>query len=121
MGNTFVLAIWVSHISLLSIASKLTCDREGLSPYADVMVDDLHMKQRYDVSLHLKVPALESNFELGNFMTSLTFTTLSNVTLGTVRRPVSSVIVCGYQTLIIWQRPSLFRPNPGYPSESPVL
>ncbi|KAH6916870.1 hypothetical protein BKA70DRAFT_1555472 [Coprinopsis sp. MPI-PUGE-AT-0042] len=64
---------------------------EGVSPYADILVQDLHVKQRYDVSLHLKVPALESNLELGNFMTSLTFTTMSNVTLGTVRRPAIAV------------------------------
>lgn len=45
-------------------------------------------QQRYDISLHLTVPATESNYALGNFMTSLTLSTSSNKTLTSIRRPV---------------------------------
>ncbi|KAJ6621590.1 hypothetical protein B0H10DRAFT_2016555 [Mycena sp. CBHHK59/15] len=44
-------------------------------------------QQRYDISLHLQVPNIESNYALGNFMTALTLSTRSNKTLVSIRRP----------------------------------
>ena len=40
------------------------------------------------MSLHLVIPPSDSNYDLGNFMASLTLATPSNKTLATVRRPV---------------------------------
>ncbi|EAU92690.1 hypothetical protein CC1G_01735 [Coprinopsis cinerea okayama7 len=64
---------------------------DGVTPYAQISIHNLHSQQRYDVSLHLKVPATESNFQLGNFMTTLTLTTMNNATLATVRRPAIAI------------------------------
>ncbi|OCH96036.1 hypothetical protein OBBRIDRAFT_702409, partial [Obba rivulosa] len=60
---------------------------DGLPPYAEVYLPNLRAQQPYDISAHLVVPASESNVVLGNFMTSLTLSTLSNQTLVSVRRP----------------------------------
>jgi hypothetical protein len=60
-----------------------------VSPYASVSLPTLVPLQRYDISLRLTIPATETNYALGNFMTSLTLTTPSNKTLASVRRPVS--------------------------------
>jgi hypothetical protein len=59
-----------------------------MPPYAEVNLPKLVTGQPYDISLHLVIPACESNFALGNFMTTLTLSTLANETLTTVRRPV---------------------------------
>ncbi|KAL4070817.1 putative adipose-regulatory protein-domain-containing protein [Scleroderma citrinum] len=60
---------------------------DGTPPYAEVSLPQLSASQPYDISLHLVIPASDSNFELGNFMASLTLATPSNRTLATVRRP----------------------------------
>ncbi|KAG6832285.1 hypothetical protein H0H92_003518 [Tricholoma furcatifolium] len=62
---------------------------DGSPPHAMITILDLIPQQRYDISVHLSIPAIESNFALGNFMTSLTMSTPSNKTLASVRRPVS--------------------------------
>jgi Putative adipose-regulatory protein (Seipin) len=64
-------------------------DSDGVSPYAIVPLPTLVSQQHYDISLRMTIPATESNYALGNFMTSLTLTTPSNKTLTSVRRPVS--------------------------------
>lgn len=60
---------------------------DGAPPYALTLVPPLVAQQRYDVFVHLTIPAIESNFALGNFMTTLTLSTTSNKTLTSVRRP----------------------------------
>lgn len=62
---------------------------DGSPPYALSALPLLVPQQRYDVSVHLSIPAVESNYALGNFMTTLTLSTTSNKTLTSVRRPVS--------------------------------
>ncbi|EIM92147.1 uncharacterized protein STEHIDRAFT_47497 [Stereum hirsutum FP-91666 SS1] len=60
---------------------------DGGLPWADASLPYLSASQPYDVSLHLLVPTTQSNYDLGNFMTSLTLSTTSNKTLTSVRRP----------------------------------
>lgn len=64
---------------------------DGRPPYALVSLPKLVSQQPYDVSLHLTIPATDSNYALGNFMTTLTISTPSNQTLASVRRPVSQL------------------------------
>jgi len=64
---------------------------DGLVPYAETQLASFNPAQPYDVSLHLVVPATQSNYDLGNFMTILTLTDSANRTLATVRKPVSSL------------------------------
>ncbi|KAJ2919290.1 hypothetical protein MD484_g1146, partial [Candolleomyces efflorescens] len=64
---------------------------DGIPPNAQLVVPSLHSQQQYDVSLHLVVPASESNLALGNFMASLTLSTANNKTLANVRRPAVAV------------------------------
>lgn len=64
------------------------CCSDGIPPYAEFSLPQLSASQPYDVSLHLVIPASDSNYDLGNFMASLTLATPSNKTLATVRRPV---------------------------------
>ncbi|KAF7339590.1 hypothetical protein MSAN_02173500 [Mycena sanguinolenta] len=56
-------------------------------PYAQAELPPLVAYQRYDISLHLQVPNLDSTYTLGNFMTTLTLSTRSNKTLSSIRRP----------------------------------
>jgi len=75
-----------------SLAYLLNCrERDGQSPYATVDLPKLVAYQRYNIFLDLIVPYTESNVKLGNFMTSLTLTTLNNETVAFTRRPVSPV------------------------------
>ncbi|TFY77636.1 hypothetical protein EWM64_g6377 [Hericium alpestre] len=60
---------------------------EGRPPFADVVLPSLSTSQPYDISLDLVVPATDTNYNLGNFMTTLTLATPSNRTLATIRRP----------------------------------
>jgi len=69
--------------------SLITLPRDGQPPYARASLPPLVPHQRYDISVQFIIPAVESNFALGNFMTSLTLTTPSNQTLTSVRQPVS--------------------------------
>jgi len=61
---------------------------DGIPPYAEFALPTLVAQQRYDISLHLVIPATESNFALGNFMATLKLATTSNETLSVIRRPV---------------------------------
>ena len=68
------------------------CFSDGLPPYAEVSLPLLVSQQAYGIALHLSIPATESNFALGNFMTTLTLSTTSNKTLTSIRRPVSIIL-----------------------------
>jgi hypothetical protein len=67
---------------------------DGLSPYAETQLASFNPTQPYDISLHLVVPTSSSNYDLGNFMTTLTLTGPSNRVLTTVRKPVSLALIC---------------------------
>lgn len=67
---------------------------DGLPPYAETQLASFNPTQPYDISLHLVVPTSPSNYDLGNFMTTLTLTGPSNRVLTTVRKPVSQVLIC---------------------------
>ncbi|EPQ60528.1 hypothetical protein GLOTRDRAFT_68241 [Gloeophyllum trabeum ATCC 11539] len=60
---------------------------DGPVPYAETALPPLVPLQPYDISLRLVVPATESNYALGNFMSSLRLTSPANETLTSVRRP----------------------------------
>ncbi|KAG5726131.1 hypothetical protein E4T56_gene2505 [Termitomyces sp. T112] len=75
---------------------------DGSPPYALSTLPPLVPQQRYDVSVHLSIPAVESNYALGNFMTTLTLSTTSNNTLSSVRRPA----------IVFPPRTSFFRRKP---------
>lgn len=72
----------------INLSNRFGC-RDGMSPYAEVRLPSLVLQQPYNILLHVSVPATESNFALGNFMTTLTLSTPSNKTLASIRRPVS--------------------------------
>jgi hypothetical protein len=75
---------WILYVDFIAF------DRvsDGISPYAQVPLPALVAEQQYDITLMLEIPATESNYALGNFMTSLTLTTASNKTLSSIRKPV---------------------------------
>ncbi|ESK98056.1 adipose-regulatory protein [Moniliophthora roreri MCA 2997] len=60
---------------------------DGIQPNARTSLPTLVARQPYDVSLHLVVPAIESNFELGNFMASLIMLSTTNKTIESARKP----------------------------------
>ncbi|KAJ7071169.1 hypothetical protein C8F01DRAFT_1109398 [Mycena amicta] len=60
---------------------------DGLAPNARAHLPTLVSQQRYDISLDLQVPNVDTNFALGNFMAGLTLSTRSNKTIVSVRRP----------------------------------
>lgn len=62
---------------------------DALNPFAIEQLPSIMANQPYDISLHLVLPATESNFALGNFMATLKFTTAYNESITTVRRSVS--------------------------------
>ncbi|KAF8577892.1 hypothetical protein K439DRAFT_1363629 [Ramaria rubella] len=64
---------------------------DGLTPFASSQLPPIMADQPYDIILHLVLPATESNFALGNFMTTLKLTTAYNESLITIRR--STVLV----------------------------
>ncbi|CAK5264588.1 unnamed protein product [Mycena citricolor] len=72
---------------------------DGLPPYADVQLPSLVAKQRYDFYLDLQVPAVESNYALGNFMVNFSLLTRGNHTLVSVRKPA----------IVVSPQPRLFR------------
>lgn len=95
------------------------CCSDGIPPYAEFSLHQLSVNQPYDVSLHLVIPAYDSNFDLGNFMASLTLATSSNKTLATVRRPVCILAVtfmCLFshilQAIVLPQRKRYLFPSP---------
>ena len=69
-------------------ALDLHSPRSGSTPFASVELPWLDTWQPYDIYLHVSVPATESNYALGNFMTVLTISTMNNETLTTVSKPV---------------------------------
>ncbi|KAI0286922.1 putative adipose-regulatory protein-domain-containing protein [Russula aff. rugulosa BPL654] len=60
---------------------------DGLVPYAETQLASFNPAQPYDISLHLVVPAAQSNYDLGNFMTTLILSDPSSRILTTVRKP----------------------------------
>jgi len=56
-------------------------------PYAHVSLPSLPTKQPFDISLYLLVPTSESNYALGNFMTTLRVYSPNNETLASSRIP----------------------------------
>ncbi|KAF7985312.1 hypothetical protein HWV62_6491 [Athelia sp. TMB] len=78
---------------------------DGVPPYAEVQLPRLASHQAYNIYLHLTVPATESNFALGNFMTQLTLATPSNQTLAFTRRP-AIVPLPRSTSWIDWSRPT---------------
>ncbi|KAG9314244.1 putative adipose-regulatory protein-domain-containing protein [Chiua virens] len=60
---------------------------DGFPPYAELSLPPLSTTQPYDVSLQLVLPASDSNFALGNFMITLSFSTAYNKTLVTASKP----------------------------------
>jgi len=75
---------------------------DGLVPYAETQLASFNPAQPYDISLHLVVPATQSNYDLGNFMTILTLTDSANRTLATVRKPAIILPSSSY----LWSNPS---------------
>jgi hypothetical protein len=84
--------------------------RDGVTPYADLRLN-VAANQPYDVSLHLVVPTVPSNYDLGNFMTSLHVSTPSNRTVVHVRRPVRSLVHAMRSWMIEFSRPSYCLPR----------
>ncbi|VDC01891.1 unnamed protein product [Peniophora sp. CBMAI 1063] len=60
---------------------------DGTPPYAQTPLPAMSSIEPYDVILHLTLPATSANYELGNFMASLTLTTNKNRTVTNVRKP----------------------------------
>ncbi|KAK7694793.1 hypothetical protein QCA50_001981 [Cerrena zonata] len=60
---------------------------DGPPPYAVIHLPNMLAQQPYDISLHLVVPSTDTNYALGNFMSTLTLFTPANNTLATIRRP----------------------------------
>ncbi|KAH7104217.1 hypothetical protein BKA62DRAFT_693896 [Auriculariales sp. MPI-PUGE-AT-0066] len=56
-------------------------------PHADAFLASLVQDQVYSVSIEMLVSASAANFALGNFMTSLVLTTVTNLTVASVSRP----------------------------------
>jgi hypothetical protein len=65
---------------------------DGLAPYAETQLASFNPAQPYDISLHLVVPAARSNYDIGNFMTTLILSDPSSRILTTVRKPVSPLL-----------------------------
>lgn len=94
----------------LSIISFCRCPdwfwSDGVPPYAQLILPSLVPTQRYDVSVNLLLPASQSNLALGNFMTTLTLSTLANKTITSVRRPVIELAVLSRSLLTTLNRQS---------------
>ena len=79
---------------------------DGVPPYAQLILPSLVPTQRYDVSVNLLLPASQSNLALGNFMTTLTLSTLANKTVASVRRPVVDLTILSRSLLTTLNRQS---------------
>ncbi|KAJ4002465.1 hypothetical protein F5050DRAFT_1802408 [Lentinula boryana] len=64
---------------------------DGVQPFAHAVLVDLAARQPYNIVLQLVVPSTDSNFALGNFMNSLTLSTINHKTLAAVRRPAIAI------------------------------
>jgi hypothetical protein len=95
--SIFNLGPSLSTISYLPFTNPSS---DGQPPYATIPLPPLVPQQRYDIYVQLIIPAVESNYALGNFMTSLTVTTPSNQTLASVRQPVSPLSSNFFNSLI---------------------
>ncbi|KDQ07883.1 hypothetical protein BOTBODRAFT_59713 [Botryobasidium botryosum FD-172 SS1] len=62
-------------------------DIDAAMPYADFLLPSMPLRQPYDISLHLVLPTTESNYALGNFMTTIHLFSSKNETLATSRIP----------------------------------
>jgi len=60
---------------------------EGKTPYAYTVIRNLKPGQPYDINVQLVVPTTQANYDIGNFMTTLTLLTTSNRTIVASRRP----------------------------------
>ncbi|KAG8951631.1 hypothetical protein FRC04_005919 [Tulasnella sp. 424] len=60
---------------------------QGTTPFAYTVIRDLNTNQPYDISVQLVVPTSQANYDLGNFMTSVTLMSMSNRTFATSQRP----------------------------------
>jgi hypothetical protein len=78
----------LTHIHVYVLMSP----SDGLPPFAETQLTSFNPAQPYDISLHLVVPATQSNYDLGNFMMTLTLFDRSNRTLTSVRKPVSLIL-----------------------------
>jgi len=59
----------------------------GRPPYAEFTLPKLVPGQQYGVALHISAASIPSNYEIGNFMTSLTIVTADNSTIASARIP----------------------------------
>ncbi|KAG6819493.1 hypothetical protein H0H93_011307 [Arthromyces matolae] len=108
LGVSIVPAIWVIVTSIFSAARHIeaSLSSDGSLPYASATVSSLVPQQSYDISVHLDIPAVENNFALGNFMTTLTLSTPSNKTLVSARR---TAIVFPPKTSVFYRNPGTVR------------
>ncbi|KIK70837.1 hypothetical protein GYMLUDRAFT_296633 [Collybiopsis luxurians FD-317 M1] len=106
LASLFVFLLLIPFIAFLSLSAGFIVWRniavgwhiplylqygDGVPPYAHALLSDLSSRQPYNVVLQLVVPSTQSNFALGNFMSSLTISTVSNKTLASVRRPAITI------------------------------
>ncbi|KAI0036639.1 hypothetical protein K488DRAFT_28500, partial [Vararia minispora EC-137] len=61
---------------------------DGLQPYAEALLPTMSLVDPYDIFLHLTMPATQANYDLGNFMASLSLNISRSRNLITVRKPV---------------------------------
>lgn len=90
------------HISYICVIN-----RDGGSPYAIVQLPLISTGLTYDISVFISVPATESNFHLGNFMTGLELRSVTNETIAHARRPVHHAFLS--YILVLLFRSSLSR------------
>ncbi|KIJ23591.1 hypothetical protein M422DRAFT_195758 [Sphaerobolus stellatus SS14] len=64
---------------------------DAINPFAIAQLPQIYSDQPYDISLHLVVPATESNYALGNFMITLRISSAYNESIVTVRRSTALV------------------------------
>ena len=83
---------------LVIVCWKARYISDGRPPYAEVELPPMTTGQPYDISLHLIVPAMQSNYELGNFMSTLIISTFDNETVASVRYTAS--YFCLYFSII---------------------
>lgn len=89
MAGSAVSSIWVRPWLSSGFLFRLRTS-DGVPPYAQAILPTLVAQQRYDITLQLQVPNVDTSYALGNFMATLTLSTPSNKTLISIRRPVST-------------------------------
>ncbi|KZW02661.1 hypothetical protein EXIGLDRAFT_759784 [Exidia glandulosa HHB12029] len=73
------------------------------TPHGETVLRALVADQAYNIALHMLVPASQSNYDLGNFMTSLVLSTISNKTIISASKP--SVILPPKTSLLSLRTP----------------